>query len=224
MNIGCKIISDFVRLDPALVAQFKGMPVANLDDCMGRIAAVHQSIRPLNKAPLLGVAFTIRLPQGDNLMFHKAMDMAKPGDVMIMDAGGFDDRAIFGELMALYCQKRGIAGLVVEGAVRDYDTLSQMDFPVYAKSITPNGPYKNGPGEINVPIVVGGKVVRPGDILVGDQDGLVVIQPEIAEELLEKTRAVMEKEAGIKRDIEEKGIYPRPWVDEKLAEIGCDVV
>ena len=224
MNVGCRIISDFPRPDPELVKQFAGMPVANIDDCMGRIAAVHQSIRPLNKTPLLGVAFTIRLPQGDNLMFHKAMDMAKPGDVIIMDAGGFDDRSIFGELMAAYCQVRGLAGLVVDGAIRDYDTLSQMDFPIYAKSVTPNGPYKNGPGEINVPIVVGGKLVRPGDILVGDQDGLIIVQPEVAQDVLEKTRAVMKKEAGIQRDILEKGIYPRPWVDEKLAEIGCEIL
>ena len=222
MNIGCKIVSTFDRPDPALVKQFEGMPVANIDDNMGRIAAVHQSIRPLNKAPLLGVAFTVRMPQGDNLMFHKAMDMAQPGDVIVMDAGGFDDRAIFGELMATYCKSRGLAGLVVDGAVRDYDSLSQMDFPVYAKSVTPNGPYKNGPGEINVPVVVGGKLIRPGDILVGDQDGLIIIQPEIAQEILEKTRAVMDKEAKIMKDILEKGIYPRPWVDEKLAEIGCD--
>lgn len=222
MNIGCKIVSSFTRPDPELVKQFAGMPVANIDDNMGRIAAVHQSIRPLNKTPLVGVAFTIRMPQGDNLMFHKAMDMAQPGDVIVMDSGGFDDRAIFGELMATYCKVRGLAGLVVDGAVRDYASLSEMDFPVYAKSVTPNGPYKNGPGEINVPVVVGGKLIRPGDILVGDQDGLIVIPPEIAREVLDKTHAVMDKEAKIMQDILEKGIYPRPWVDEKLKEIGCD--
>ena len=200
------------------------MPVANIDDNMGRIAAIHSSIRPLNKAPLLGVAFTVRMPEGDNLMFHKAMDMAKPGDVIVIDAGGYDNRAIFGELMAAYCKVRGVAGLVVDGAIRDYDSLSQMDMPVYAKGVTPNGPYKNGPGEINVPVVIGGKIIRPGDILVGDQDGLVVIPPEQAEELIAKTRATMEKEAKIMEDILTKGEYIRPWVDEKLQEIGCDII
>ena len=223
-NIGCKIVTDFVRPDPALVEGFRGMPVANIDDNMGRIAAIHQSIRPLNKAPLLGVDFTVRVPQGDNLMFHKAMDMAKPGDVIAIDAGGVDDRAIFGELMATYCKIRGVAGLVVDGAIRDYEALSQMDMPIYAKGVTPNGPYKNGPGEINVPVCIGGKVVNPGDILVGDQDGVVVIRPEDAAELQEKTKATMAKEAKIMENILAKGEYIRPWVDEVLDRIGCDII
>lgn len=223
-NIGCKVITDFARPDASLVQAFKGMPVANIDDNMGRIAAVHQSIRPFNQAPLLGTAFTIRVPQGDNLMFHKAMDLAKPGDVIVIDAGGFDDRAIFGELMATYCKIRGIAGIVVDGAIRDSDALSKMDMPIYAKSVTPNGPYKNGPGEVNVPVVIGGKLVRPGDILVGDQDGIVVIPPEVAEEVLEKTKAIMTKEEKIMDDILNQGTYIRPWVDEKLKEIGCDIL
>ena len=168
-NIGCKVVTDFVRPDSKLVEAFRGMPVANIDDNMGRTAAVHQSIRPLNKVPLVGVAFTIKVPQGDNLMFHKAMDLAKPGDVIVIDAGGFDDRSIFGELMATFCKVRGVAGLVVDGAIRDQEALCEMDMPIYAKSTTPNGPYKNGPGEINVPVVIGGRVVRPGDILVGDR-------------------------------------------------------
>ena len=223
-NIGCKVVTDFVRPDPKLVEAFRGMPVANIDDNMGRTAAVHQSIRPLNKVPLVGVAFTIKVPQGDNLMFHKAMDLAKPGDIIVIDAGGFDDRSIFGELMATYCKVRGVAGLVVDGAIRDQEALCEMDMPIYAKSTTPNGPYKNGPGEINVPVVIGGRVVRPGDILVGDQDGLIVIPPEQAQEVLEKTRATMEKEAKIMEDILTKGTYIRPWVDEKLNEIGCDMI
>ena len=223
-NIGCKVVTDFVRPDPKLVEAFRGMPVANIDAIMGRTAAVHQSIRPLNKVPLVGVAFTIKVPQGDNLMFHKAMDRAKPGDVIVIDAGGFDDRSIFGELMATYCKVRGVAGLVVDGAIRAQEALCEMDRPIYAKSTTPNGPYKNGPGEINVPVVIGGRVVRPGDILVGDQDGRIVIPPEQAQEVLGKTRATMEKEAKIMEDILTKGTYIRPWVDEKLNEIGCDMI
>ena len=208
-NIGCKVVTDFVRPDPKLVEAFRGMPVANIDDNMGRTAAVHQSIRPLNKVHLVGVAYTIKVPQGDNLMFHKAMDLAKPGDVIVIDAGGFDDRSIFGELMATYCKVRGVAGLVVDGAIRDQEALCEMDMPIYAKSTTPNGPYKNGPGEINVPVVIG---------------GLIVIPPEQAQEVLEKTRATMEKEAKIMEDILTKGTYIRPGVDEKLNEIGCDMI
>ena len=158
----------------------------------------------------------------DNLMFHAAMDLAHPGDVIVIDAGAFENRAIFGELMATYCKSRGIRGIVCDGAIRDSSALSQMeDFPVYARAVTPNGPYKNGPGEINVPVVIGGKLVYPGDIVVGDEDGVLFIHPEQAQELAAATRAVEEKEAGIMRHILEDGTYNRPWVAEKLAEIGC---
>ena len=155
-------------------------------------------------------------------MFHAAMDLAQPGDVIVIDAGGFTDRAIFGELMATYCRSRGIRGIVCDGAIRDRGGLSVMEnFPVYARSATPNGPYKNGPGEINVPVVIGGKVVHPGDIIVGDEDGVIIIDPEIAEEIADATLAVEKKEADIMKHIVEEGTYIRPWVDEKLKEIGC---
>ena len=156
-----------------------------------------------------------------NLMLHKAMDMAKPGDVIMIDAGGYMERAIFGELMATYCKTRGIAGIVCDGAVRDFDGLSRMTgFSVYARGATPNGPYKNGPGEINVPVVIGGITVRPGDIVVGDADGLIVIDPRQAEDLARAARQTIEKEEQIMKDILEKGEYIRPWVDEKIRSLG----
>lgn len=223
MSKGCRIIKDFVRAPKELVAAFKDMPVANIDDCMGRTAAMHYRIRPMNKGSLVGTAFTIKVPEGDNLMFHKAMDMAQPGDVFVIDAGGACNRSIFGELMVSYCRARGIAGIVVDGSIRDSEAIGEMkDFPVYAAGVTPNGPYKNGPGEINTPVTVGGIVVHPGDIIVGDADGVIVIYPEYAETVLEAVRAVKVKEAGIMKDIVEKVSYPRPWVDEKLKEIGCE--
>ncbi|MBO5502886.1 MAG: RraA family protein [Lachnospiraceae bacterium] len=225
MATGCRIIKDFVRPDKALVERFKDMPVANIDDNMNRIAAVDTSIEPIGKGQLLGTAFTVCVPQGDNLMFHAAMDLAKPGDVIMIDAGGFTDRAIFGELMATYCKSRGIKGIVCDGAIRDRGGLAAMeDFPVYAKSATPNGPYKNGPGEINVPVVIGGKVVHPGDIVVGDDDGVIIIDPAIANEIADATLAVEKKEADIMKHILEDGTYIRPWVDAKIKEIGCEII
>ena len=225
MSIGCKIINEFDRPAPELVARFKNMPVSNIDDNMGRIAAVDAAIEPIGyKGQLLGTAFTVRVPQGDNLMFHAAMDLAKPGDVIVIDAGGFTDRAIFGELMATYCKSRGIKGIVCDGAIRDRGGLADMeDFHVYARAATPNGPYKNGPGEINVPVVIGGKTVYPGDIVVGDDDGVLFIRPELANALADATLAVEEKEAGIMAHILNDGTYDRPWVEEKLEEIGCQV-
>lgn len=224
-NIGCRIIRDFQRPDSALVGRFRGLPVANIDDCMNRIAAVDAAIEPIGTGQLLGTAFTVRVPQGDNLMFHAAMDLAKPGDVIVIDAGGFTDRAIFGELMATYCKSRGIRGIVCDGAIRDRGGLAEMEeFPVYARSATPNGPYKNGPGEINVPVVIGGKLVRPGDIIVGDDDGVIVIPPEFAAEIADAAAAVGKKEAVIMEHILQDGIYIRPWVEEKLKEIGCEML
>ena len=222
-NVGFCIVSDFTHPDPALVEAFRDLPVANIDDCMNRTAAVDGKIRPLNKAKLLGPAFTVKVPEGDNLMFHKAMDMAKPGDVIVIDAGGDEKRAVFGALMINYCRVRGLAGVIIDGAVRDLDELSEMDFPVYARAITPNGPYKNGPGEIGTTIAFGGKVVRPGDIIVGDADGIVVIRPEEAQELAEKARKVLDMENGILDKILNEGTYIRPWVDEKLKALGCQI-
>lgn len=225
MPVGCKIIRDFPRPDPELVELFRDLTVANIDDCMERTAAVESSIVPFGKGKLLGTAFTVQVAQGDNLMLHAAMDLAKPGDVIVIDAGGFTERAIFGELMATYCKSRGVRGIVCDGAIRDAKGLSEMeDFPVYAKAVTPNGPYKNGPGQINVPVVIGGKVVQPGDIVVGDGDGVLFIKPEDARQLAEATVAVGQKEADIMRHILEDGTYIRPWVDALLEQIHCEII
>ncbi len=226
MSVGCRIIKDFKRPDSALIERFRDIPVANIDDNMERMAAVDAAIKPVRyKGQLLGTAFTVRVPQGDNLMFHAAMDLAKPGDVIVIDAGGCTGRAIFGELMATYCKVRGVRGIICDGAIRDFGGLAALvDFHVYARGTSPNGPYKNGPGEINVPVVIGGKLVHPGDIVVGDDDGVLFINPEEAAALAEASAAVEKKEAGIMKGILEEGSYVRPWVDEKLKEIGCEVI
>lgn len=223
MSKGCRIFSKFQRPDASLIRLFKDIPVANIDDCMERTAAMNYRIRPMNCGHLIGTAFTIKLPEGDNLMFHKAMDMAYPGDVFVIDAGGSRNRSIFGELMATYCKSRGIAGIVLDGSIRDKEAIEAMrDFPIYAIGVTPNGPYKNGPGEINVPVCVGDIVVNPGDIIIGDADGVVVVPPDDAEKILTKATHIMQKEESIMRDIIGKKVYPRPWVDEKLKIINCE--
>ncbi len=225
MAVGCKIIRNFERATPEQIELFRDLPVANIDDCMGRIAAIDANIVPIGRGRLLGPAYTVRVPQGDNLMFHVAMDMAQPGDVIVIDAGGFDNRAIFGELMATYCKVRGIAGIVCSGAVRDSLALSQMeDFPVYACGVTPNGPYKNGPGEIGVPVSVGGKTIYPGDIIVGDEDGVLAIRPSDAEAVAKAAGKIWDMESEIMNHIVNDGTYIRPWVDEKLKSLGCEFI
>lgn len=225
MNRGCLIKRDFVRPDQSLIERFRAYPVANLDDCLNRLQAIDERIRPMGRPQILGPAFTIKVPEGDNLMFHKAMDMAKPGDVFVIDAGGTTKRAIFGELMVNYCRLRGIAGIVVDGSIRDYDTISHLkDFPVYARGISPNGPYKNGPGEINTTVCVGGQSVSPGDIVIGDADGVLFVKPEEAEALLEKVEKVHRMEEGIMETMLRDGTYIRPWVEEKLSSLNCTYV
>lgn len=226
MSIGNKIIKDFKRPDPELVKQFEGMPVANIDDNMNRTAAIDSAIKPIGyKGQMVGTAFTIKVAQGDNLMLHAAMDMAKPGDVIVIDAGGFTERAIFGELMATYMCKRGIKGVICDGVIRDYGGLAELKgFNVYARGAVPNGPYKNGPGEINTVITCGGQVVYPGDIVVADDDGVLFIRPENAKALIKATKGTEEKEAGIMKHIVEDGTYIRPWVEEKLKEINCEII
>ena len=211
MAIGCRIRRDFERPDPKLVEAFRGLPVANIDDCMGRIASVDAGLKNVNPTPLLGVAFTVRCPAGDNLMFHKALDLAKPGDILVIAAGGSLSRALCGEIMSTYAKSRGIVGFVVDGCVRDKDELSAYtDFPVYARGVVPNGPYKNGPGEIN--------------FLVGDGDSLLVVKPHEAEALAAEAWAVHKKEEGqIAGILSGKG-FPRPFVDATLEQLGVEYV
>ena len=127
MAVNCRIRKNFPRPDRALVEAFRGIPVANIDDCMNRMAAVDARLEPMNHAPLLGVAFTVKCPAGDNLMFHKALDLAQPGDVLVIAAGGSMSRALCGEIMATYAKSRGLAGFIIDGCVRDRDELAQFE-------------------------------------------------------------------------------------------------
>lgn len=224
-NVGCRIYTKINRPAKELVEGFKDIPVANIDDCMSRIAACGSDLKPMNKAPLLGTAFTVKAPEGDNLMFHKALEMAQPGDVLVIAAGGSKHRSLCGEIMSMTAIKAGLNGFVIDGCIRDKDEIGEFtDFPVYATGVTPNGPYKNGPGEINVPVSVCGQVICPGDILVGDGDGLLVIKPEEAEDLLAKAIAITKLEARQKADICSGKGLSKPWLDAKLKELGCEMI
>ncbi len=225
MPAGCKIKRNFERPAKELVEAFREIPVANIDDNMGRIAAVDASIFPLNpNAKILGTAFTVNAPAGDNLLFHKALDMAQPGDVIVLANKGSLSRSLCGEIMSNYAKSRGLAGIIIDGCVRDSAALRELDFPVYAKGVTPNGPYKNGPGEMNFPVSFAGIIINPGDIIVGDADGLLVIRPEDAEELAKKAKAWHDSEEKQLEGILTKGEWVRPWVDDKLKEVGFEFV
>jgi RraA family protein len=219
-NVGLRINESMVRPQASLIDAFKGLPVANIGDSMNRTFCMHPSIRPYNDNTLVGPAFTVKVRPGDNLLLHKALDLAAPGDVIVVDGQGDMANALIGELMVLWAMKRGLGGLVIDGAIRDVTRLKTVSIPVYAAGVTPAGPYKEGPGEINFPVVCGGVVVNPGDIIVGDADGVVVIRPDDARSVLEKASAKSRAEQQTLLDIE-NGIWARDWVDSTLAEKGC---
>ena len=223
-NAGFRIYTKIRRPARELVEEFRGLPVANIADEMHRLFCVDARIKPLNHTPLLGTAFTVKAKVGDNLMFHKAIDMAQPGDVIVVDVQGDLTNSLTGEIMMRLAAKRGLAGVVVDGAVRDADALREMEFSVYAAGVTPKGPYKEGPGEINVPVSCGGVVVFPGDILVGDGDGIVVISPKDALAVLEKAKKKLAQEQATFKAIEEGTLDRSAYSDEAFIKKGCEII
>ncbi len=223
-NPGFRIKKNFERPSQEIIDKFAKLPVANIGDAMNRMSCMKSRVRPLNKTPLCGPAFTVRARACDVLLMHKSLDLAKPGDVIVVDVQGDTTYAIPGELMAEWARDKGIKGFIVDGCVRDLDTLSEMkDFAVYAAGINPNGPMKVGGGEIGFPISCGGIVVNPGDIIVGDQDGIAVISPQDADVVYEKAHANFVRESKIKEDIK-AGTWDRKWIDEALEQYGCEFV
>lgn len=221
-NIGNRIVKHFSRLDSSIMEGFRGIATANICDVMGRMFAMHYSIKSLNNPGIhvVGHAFTVRTHPADNLMVHKALDMAQPGDIIVIDSAGDMGNAILGELMCHYAKFRGIVGFIVDGPVRDLYAIREMNFPVFAKGGSPRGPYKEGPGEINTTISCGNVPVSPGDVVVADDDGVVVIPQADAEAVLEKARQIQEKEQEVIRSIYQ-GRWERGWVDEMLKSKGC---
>jgi regulator of RNase E activity RraA len=169
---------------------------------------------------MIGAAFTVRTRSGDNLMVHKAIDLAEPGDVIVVDAGGDTTQAIIGEIMLRLARKKGLAGFVIDGAIRDSQAFRTLNFPCFAKGVTHRGPFKEGPGEINVPVSIGGMVVHPGDIVFGDDDGLVAIPLDHADEIMDRVAEQLSRERQTMQSIED-GTVDRSWVDETLRRKGC---
>ena len=222
-NIGFRILPVKRRVERRLVEQFRNVVTPHISDNLNRIHAIGANLRPFHKeGKLIGTAITVKTRPGDNLLVHKAIDMAEPGDVIVVDAGGDTTNAIVGEIMMQIARKKGIAGFVIDGAIRDLAAYQNGDFPVYAKGVTHRGPYKDGPGELNVSISVDGMLVEPGDLVVGDEDGLAVVPYDFAEEILQKVKAQEIREREILESIE-NGTVDRKWVDETLKQRGCEL-
>jgi RraA family protein len=224
MTIGFRIHPMPARVDPGLVDRFRSIPVANISDSMSRMSAGGPTLRPMHAGGVLaGPAFTVKARPGDNLLLHKSLDLAAPGDIIVCDGGGDLTNALIGELMIAHAIQRGLGGVVINGAVRDSAAIRAGSFPVFAAGVTHRGPYKDGPGEINVPLAIAGMVIAPGDLIIGDGDGLLCV-PRLEAETIYKA-------AKAKNDAEEKqmaaikaGTSDRAWVDAALAKLGCEII
>ncbi len=221
VNLGFRLRLDFERPDPQLVEGFRGAATGHVGDALGRSAAMSHRIKPV--APgmtLCGVAFTIKARPVDNLIVWKALEVARPGDVLVIATGGHLEHSTWGDLTSRVGALRRLGGVVTDGAVRDVAGIVQAGLPVFAAAITPNGPQKDGPGELNVPVSCGGQVVQPGDILVGDDDGVVVVPRADAEEALAALRRIQDYERARTSQLERGELIP-PWVDQLLNERGA---
>ncbi len=203
----------------ALVTALEGIVVSHLSDNLQRLSGITGLQRIHRARKLVGTALTVKTRPGDNLLIYKALMMMQPGHVLVVDGGGQSSNALVGELIMLYAQQRGCAGFVLDCAVRDTAAFAQADFPCYARAVSHRGPYKNGPGQINVPVSIDGQVVHPGDLVVGDEDGVVAFAQDQAEALIAAARQTAAFEDGIRAEIA-NGRVEQAWLDKVLKPFG----
>jgi 4-hydroxy-4-methyl-2-oxoglutarate aldolase len=181
----------------------KRLGTATIHEAQGQKGAIDGAIRPLDPTiRLAGPALTIDCRPSDNLVIHYALTKAKPGDVLVVDTKAFVEAGPWGDILTLAAQKIGIAGLVIDGSVRDAATIIEMRFPTFSRGLSIKGTNKNQPGKVNVPITLGGVVVKPGDIVVGDRDGLVVVEEREVAEVIALSQAREDKENRIRAGLE----------------------
>ena len=221
MSVGLRVLKRHRAVDAELAAKFRELPVANVSDSMNRMTGGGARLRPMHAGgPLSGPAVTVRTRPGDNLLIHMALDIAEPGDVVVVDAGGDLTNAVFGELMLAIAIQKKLGGIVIDGAIRDYAAIRAGDFPVYAAGVTHRGPFKDGPGEVNVPIAIDGMTIEPGDLIVGDDDGLLAVPFDGAEEIYEVADRKRADEL-VKARHNAAGTSDRSRIRDKLVALGA---
>jgi regulator of RNase E activity RraA len=218
-KIGFRIRTDVPRASAELVALFREHATSNIADAMGRFHFMDFGIRPRSGLPLCGIAVTVDARPGDNLMVHKALEVAQPGDIVFVNTNGSTTSAVFGELMCRTAVGAKLGGIVVDGAIRDVDGITALGFPAYSRAVCAGGCDKDGPGEVNFPIACGNTVVMPGDIIVGDVDGVVVVAREEADEVLRLTAALVERERARIAEID-AGVLFKDEINETLRTKG----
>ena len=227
MAVGKRIYLKRNMPDHDVMMQFKNIPASNTADCMGRSCAMNPRIHLVSSPKdqmMVGPAFTVKCRAGDNLALHAALNLCNEGDVLVVSNEEDNTRALMGEVMRayLYLQKK-VAGIVLDGPIRDIDEIGKWDFPVYATGTTPGGPYKEGPGEVNVPIACGGISVEPGDIILADPDGVIVIPRNDAATILEDAKKFQAADEG-KLEKTRQGTINRSWVDKALEDKGFEFI
>ena len=219
MKLGFRILLAPPRLSAELLARFAGVASANLADAMGRFGFMDPGIQARSGRPVCGLAVTVLGRPGDNLMVHKALQVAEPGDVVVVATGGNLTSAVFGELMCHAAIAQRLGGIVVDGAIRDVEAIANLGFAAFSRSVSPGACDKDGPGEINVPVSCGGAVVMPGDIVVGDRDGVVVVPRAQAEDVLGAVAALADRERARVAEIRAGQVF-RPEIDDLLRKRG----
>jgi len=217
--LGFRILDGPPRLDTALVDAFRGLASSNIADAMGRFGFMDPDIQSRSGLPLCGLAVTVNARPADNLMVHKALQVAHPGDIVVVSTGGNMTSAVFGELMCRTAVAAKLGGLVVDGAIRDVEGITALSFPAYSRSVSPGACDKDGPGEINVPISCGGTVVAAGDLIVGDRDGIAVVPRAHASEVLGLVRDLVKKENARVAEINAGTIF-KTEIDDALRRKG----
>lgn len=207
--------------DAAFLQAFESVPTSHISDNMGRLEGIVGLRRFHRSRKLIGTAVTIKTRAGDNLLTYKALSTMSPGHVLVVDAGGETNNAIVGDLLLEYARQRGCAGFVIDGAIRDSAAFLEQDFPCYARDANHRGPFKTGPGSINCPVSIGSQVVQPGDLLVGDEDGIVVLPMAEAGDLLAAAKRHAAVEQSIRDEIK-TGNVRQSWMDKMFAANGLE--
>lgn len=216
---GFRILAAPTRLPADLLERFRGLASSNLADAMGRFNYMDPAIRSRSSLPLCGLAVTVNARPADNLMVHKALQVATPGDIVVVSTCGNTTSAVFGELMCHTAAAARLGGIVVDGAIRDVEGIARLGFPAFSRSVSPGSCDKDGPGEINVPVCCGGTVVCPGDIVVGDGDGVVVVPRSDAEVVLNLVAELMTRESKRIAEIKSGALF-KAEIDDTLRKHG----
>jgi RraA family protein len=220
---GFQIRRTFSRPAPHLIEQFRQFDTPDISDMMNRLSTMSSEIHNLcNEAKIVGPACTVKVYPGDNLMVHKALDIAQPGDIVVVDAGGSRMNGVIGDLISTKAKHRGIAAFVIDGLIRDLPDVKEVGLPVFARGVTPIGPLHRGPGEINYSISCGGIVVAPGDLIVGDTNGIVVVRQDSIEAILSRLKSQRAPLAKYVADVK-RGVFSNEWVSTLLTNAGCVV-